>query len=50
MRCPTSVNINKMLCHQHHISELGSCVKVKVAILGSTSLISLMVSVDIKQD
>jgi len=30
-------------------SELWSCVKVEVAVLGSPSLISLMVSVDVKQ-
>ena len=30
-------------------SEFRSCVKVEVAILGSLSLIVLMVSVDIKQ-
>ena len=30
-------------------SELRSCVKVKVAVLGSPSLIVLMVSVDEKQ-
>ena len=30
-------------------TELRSCVKVEVAVLGSLSLISLMVSVDIKQ-
>ena len=31
------------------LSKLRSCVKVKVAVLGSPSLISLMVSVDLKQ-
>ena len=31
------------------MSEFRSCVKVEVAILGSPSLISLMVSVDVKQ-
>ena len=31
------------------LSELGSCVKVEVAILGSLSLIVLMASVDAKQ-
>ena len=31
------------------ISELKSCVKVVVAVLGAPSLISLMVSVDVKQ-
>ena len=30
-------------------SELRSCVKVEVAVLGSPSLISLMVSVDVMQ-
>ena len=30
-------------------SELMSCVKVEVAILGSPSLINLMVSVDVKK-
>ena len=30
-------------------SEFRSCVKVEVAVLGSPSLISLMVSVDVKQ-
>ena len=30
-------------------SELRSCVKMKVAVLGSSTLISLMVSVDVKQ-
>ena len=30
-------------------TELRSCVKVEVAVLGFPSLISLMVSVDIKQ-
>ena len=29
--------------------ELRSCVKVEVAVLGSPSLISLVVSVDVKQ-
>ena len=32
-----------------YLSELRSCVKVEVAILGSPSLIILMVSVDVKQ-
>ena len=31
-------------------SELGSCVKIKVAVLGSPSLIVLMVSVDVKHN
>ena len=30
-------------------SELRSCVKVEVAVLGSPSLIVLMVSVDVKR-
>ena len=30
-------------------SELRSCVKVEVAVLGSSSLIGRMVSVDVKQ-
>ena len=30
-------------------SELRSCVKVEVAVLGSPSLIVLVVSVDVKQ-
>ena len=30
-------------------SELRSCVKVEVAVLGSPSLMSLVVSVDVKQ-
>ena len=30
------------------LSELRSCVKVEVAVLGSPSLISLIVSVDVK--
>ena len=31
------------------LSELRSCVKVKVVVLGPPSLIVLMVSVDVKQ-
>ena len=31
------------------ISELGSCVKVEMAVLGSPSLIVRMVSMDVKQ-
>ena len=31
------------------ISEIRSCVEVEVAVLGSPSLISQMVSVDVKQ-
>ena len=34
---------------QGTFSELTSCVKVEVAVMGSPSLISLMVSVDVKQ-
>ena len=34
---------------QHWRSEPKNCVKVEVAILGSPSLTSLMVSVDVKQ-
>ena len=33
----------------HLLSELKSCVKVEVAVLGSPSLILLKVSVDVKQ-
>ena len=32
-----------------NLSELRNCVKVEVVVLGSPSLTSLMVSVDIKQ-
>ena len=32
-----------------NLSELRSCVKVEVVVLGSPSLINLMVSVDVKQ-
>ena len=35
--------------HRVRHSELRSCVKVEVAVLGSPSLISLMVSVDVKE-
>ena len=31
------------------LSELGNCVKVEVCVLGSLSLVVLMVSVDVKQ-
>ena len=31
------------------MSGLGSCVEVEVAVVGSLSLISLMVSVDVRQ-
>ena len=34
---------------KHQVSELRSCVKVEVAVLGSPSLMVLMVSVDVKQ-
>ena len=37
-------NVNK----QRALSEVSSCVKVEVAVLGSLSLIILMVSVDVK--
>ena len=39
------------ISHQRFLSvpELRSCVKVEVAVLGSPSLIVLMVSVDVKQ-
>ena len=33
----------------YSISELRSCVKVEVDVLGSPSIIVLMVSVDVKQ-
>ena len=33
----------------NYSAELRSCVKVEVAVLGSPTLISLMVSVDVKQ-
>ena len=35
--------------HWNIASELRSCVKVEVAVLGSPSVIVLMVSVDVKQ-
>ena len=38
----------KTACNVHVCSELRSCVKVEVAVLGSPSLIILRVSVDIK--
>ena len=38
-----SVDVNQ------HLKKLRSCVKVEVAVLGSPSLIVLMVSVDVKQ-
>ena len=39
----------KMVKRCHVVSELRSCAKVEVAVLGSPSLIVLMVSVDVKQ-
>ena len=37
------------ICLSILFSELRSCVKVEVAVLGSLSLIVLMISVDVKQ-
>ena len=37
-----------MFTYLHDLSELRSCVEVEMAILGSPSLIVLMVSVDVK--
>ena len=34
---------------EEETEELRSCVKVEVAVLGSPSIINLMVSVDVKQ-
>ena len=34
---------------EHHVSELMSCVKVEVDVLGSPSLTVLMLSVDVQQ-
>ena len=39
----------KAFIHEQFRSELRSCVKVEAAVLGSPSLIVLMVSVDVKQ-
>ena len=39
----------RLHCHHHNATEFRSCVKVEVDVLGSPSLISLMVSVDVKQ-
>ena len=39
----------KVTLNLRRAAELRSCVKVEVAVLGSPSLIVLMVSVDIKQ-
>ena len=45
-----SLRINNVLLDWIGLeSELRSCVKVEVDVLGSSSLISLMVSVDVKQ-
>ena len=45
-----SLRINNVLSDWIGLeSELRSCVKVEVDVLGSPSLISLMVSVDVKQ-
>ena len=45
-----SLRINNVLLDWIGLeSELRSCVKVEVDVLGSPSLISLMVSVDVKQ-
>ena len=33
---------------KQHLTKFRSCVKVEVAVLGSPSLISLMVSVEVK--
>ena len=46
---PRTCSIQNSGCQNKIISELGSCVKVGVAILGSQSLTVLMVSVDVKQ-
>ena len=43
--CPTSVLRQQDLTHP--VTELRSCVKVKVAVLGSLSLTVFMVSVDV---
>ena len=40
---------HKATLNCHGRSELRSCVKVEVAVLGSSSLIVLMVSVDVTQ-
>ena len=49
----TDIRGHEALLHHHHHhpqwSELRSCVKVEVAVLGSPSLIVLIVSVDVKQ-
>ena len=38
----------KSFCCLVSLTEIRSCVKVEVAVLGSPSLLSLMVSVDVK--
>ena len=43
--CGRKAALNLNLCH----TELRSCVKVEVAVLGSPSLIFFMVSVDVKR-
>ena len=47
MRGPCNYSCN--LGMEWVLSEVRSCVKVEVAVLGSPSLIVLMVSVDVKQ-
>ena len=44
--CGRKATLNEQLAHP---TELRSCVKVEVAVLGSPSLISLMVSEDVRQ-
>ena len=52
---PQPYDENRPVYHRYSVSvklccgEPRSCVKVKVAVVGSPSLISLMVSVDVKQ-
>ena len=41
--------VQKELTSQCNTAKFRSCVKVEVAVLGSLSLIVLMVSVDVKQ-
>ena len=43
-----SVDVKQHLKKTVYQSQLMSCVKVEVDVLGFTSLISLMVSVDVK--
>ena len=49
--CATAASISPWIEWPHHqiFTELRSCVKVEVSVLGSPSLIVLVVSVDIKQ-